>query len=234
MEYYKSNNRVCGDFIITDYKDGVCINRFIGGGDKYEITIYVPEVLEGKKVVKIGAYPRDENVRDISEISLNGAFAGCHQCKVVLPSSLKYIGYYSFLDYTGIVSDEEKKNRAIISEIEVDKNNKYYYSDNGILYSKDKKSLLYDSALSWHGNWNDDYVVPEYVETFEPSNGVYGYLPGITIGKNVKTINTCMDKGEEGIEPNPDVIPDIVIKGYKGTAAEKWAKEQYAKFKALD
>ena len=83
-------------------------------------------------------------------------------------------------------------------------------------------------------DWNGiEYMVPDHVTCFEPSNGVPCLLSRIRFGKNVKSINTYIDKQEDGIEPNPEVVPDVVICGYKGSAAEKWAEEQYAKFEEI-
>ena len=47
----------------------------------------------------------------------------------------------------------------------------------------------------------------------------------LVIGKNVKKIDTFIDMGEDGCEPNPDVTINVAVHGYKGTAAEEWAKE---------
>ena len=40
------------DFEITDYKNGVCINRYIGDSDYVEI----PETIDGKPVLKLGVF----------------------------------------------------------------------------------------------------------------------------------------------------------------------------------
>ena len=35
-------------------------------------------------------------------------------------------------------------------------------------------------------------------------------------------------------EPDPYLPPELVIRGEKGTVAEKWAKKQYAKFEEIE
>ena len=52
----------------------------------------------------------------------------------------------------------------------------------------------------------------------------------LVIGKNVKKIDTFIDMEEDGCEPNPNITLDLAVHGYKGTAAEEWAKEWYADF----
>ena len=52
----------------------------------------------------------------------------------------------------------------------------------------------------------------------------------LVIGKNVKKIDTFINMGEDGCEPNPNITFDLAVHGCKGTAAEEWAKEWYADF----
>ena len=41
-----------GQFVISDYKDGICINQYLGK----EKDVVIPETINGKKVIKIGGY----------------------------------------------------------------------------------------------------------------------------------------------------------------------------------
>lgn len=52
QEYYKKNSRVCGDYLITNYLDGVCINRYLGHNN----TIKIPKTLDNKPVIMLGEY----------------------------------------------------------------------------------------------------------------------------------------------------------------------------------
>ena len=230
-KYFIENNRRVGDYIITDYENGVCVNKFCGSAD-FNNEISIPETIDGKSVVKLGGY-----IESINDDSVIGAFGGNVGVTIIIPSSVKVISAVAFMNSSGIIPEEYRYMFVDISGFVVDEKNPYYSSKNGALYSKDYTKLLWvntickDNNSDWSGG---EYVVPDFVETFEPSNGIYCLLDKITIGKSVKKINTYIDKGEDGIEPNPDVIPDVVICGYKGTAAEKWAKENYANFIALD
>lgn len=226
-KYYENNKRRSGDYIITDYEDGVCINKYVGWKIAENATLKVPEELDGKPVVKIGGYPIDDGDDFL------GAFAGNRDFTIELPSTVKYIGSYTFLYYSGVISEEDRDDFTLVKAVEVSDDNPYYASYEGALYTKDKKSLLYDPMLEWM-YLQTSYTVPDFVEIFEPTNGVADSDVTITIGDNVKTINTFIDKDEDGIEPNPAVKPRLVVRGKKGSAAEEWAKEQYAEFEALE
>ncbi|MGN0449485.1 MAG: hypothetical protein ACI4G0_03900 [Ruminococcus sp.] len=52
----------------------------------------------------------------------------------------------------------------------------------------------------------------------------------LVIEKNVKKIDTFIDMGEDGCDLNRNITLDVAVHGYKGTAAEEWAKEWYADF----
>ena len=218
-EYYIHNSRRVGDYLITDYMDGVCINKYYGNAS-YE-TISIPQFIDDKPVVKLGAYLDGEDVV--------GAFGGNTLVKIKLSSSVKVISSVTIMSARWMIPEDLRYRYVDICSFDVDENNKYYSSDNSSLFSKDFKTLL------WLNNSEgDELIVPEFVETFEPSNGIEDLLKSITIGKNVKKINTFIDRGEGGTEPNKHCIPDVKIRGYKNTAAEKWAKENYAKFVQID
>lgn len=235
IEFYKNNNRRCGDYIITNYEDGVCINRYVGFKPQLEgAVLEIPETLESKPVVKIGCYPENINAKDTLDITSLGAFAGCTGYTLKIPSTVKYIGSRAFLYYSGIIPEDRRDDFTFVNSIEVDKDNKYYASQDGVLYTKDMKSLLFDAKLGWYYCNINSYTVPDFVENFEPSNGIDDSLNSIIFSKNIKRINTFIDKGEGGIKPNKHCIPEVKIRGYKNTAAEKWAKKQYAKFVPLD
>ena len=233
IEFYKNNNRRCGDYIITDYENGVCINKYLGFKSSEDQVIEIPETLEDKPVVKIGSYPVNENVNDTLDIELIGAFAGCMDFTLKIPSTVKYIGDRAFLYYSGIIQEDKRDNYTFVKNIQVDEDNKYYSSKDGVLYTKDMKSLLFDAKLGWYYCTVNSYSVPDFVENFEPSNGIAENLGSIVFEKSIKKINTFIDKGENGIEPDPEYKLNVVVKGYKNTAAEKWAEKQYAKFKAI-
>lgn len=218
-EYYKYNHREANGFIITDYKEGVCINRCL-----YDIsysTISIPKKIDNKPVVKIGAY--------LDGYEVIGAFANNNSVEINLPSTVKYISSITIEAVRGVVEEKERYKCTDITSFTVDKNNPYYCSHNGGLYSKDNKKLLYLNT-----NESNKFVVPNYVIDFEPSNGIDDLMESVCIEKNVKRINTYIDMGESGITPNKYCKPSVIIKGYKNTVAEKWAKKHGCKFIALN
>lgn len=85
-EYYKKNSRKSGNFIITNYLDGICINRVI---DLKNWDYKIPEKIEGLPVVKLGSYPDKDNV------SKPAIYLGIEAKKqtVHLPKTLKYIEF---------------------------------------------------------------------------------------------------------------------------------------------
>lgn len=237
-EYYKNNIRRSGNFLITDYENGICINRYYG--DFYSTaydTITIPETIEGKPVVKLGGYVDGFDVLDMDN-EVVGAFGGNVNVTLEIPATVKYISSNSIEKSIGIIPKRDRYIFVDIFQFVVDDENPYYTSKNGALYTKDLKKLLWvntEGAYEDNPDWKGyGYIVPDFVEVFEPANGVHDLLESITIGKNVKKINTGIDKGESGLEPNKHCIPEVKIRGYKNTAAEKWAKENYAKFVPLD
>lgn len=227
--YYRSFQsavRQSGDYIISDFKDGVCINKLIFDKSKYsgeDITIEVPETIDGKKVLKLSGYIKDydEDIyhdRFMQHGFLN-EFPRNYKIHLIIPSTVTDIsscglyGYY-YHDY-----DDYYYVKA--SYIEVSPDNKVFSSIDGALYSKDKKWLLlfpddyYDSK---------DFVVPGSVENildvFEELK-----FKSLTIGKNVKHIYSDYFDNKK-----------CIVYIYKNSYADKWFKgiDFEAKIKFLD
>lgn len=101
------------------------------------------------------------------------------------------------------------------------------------MYSKDYKKLLYIDYPNAIQDYDVEipesysYDVPDFVESFEPSAGVPSDMYSLTIGKNVKSINTFIDVDEFNTR-------SLTVYGYQGSVAEEWAKDKNVKFKALD
>lgn len=224
-EYYRANSRECGDYIITDYEDGVCINKFIGQA-AYSVngcTIDIPATLDGKPVVKIGCYPEYEGFGFEGREDISSPFGGLRDCTLNLPETVKVISAQSIWYVSGIMSEDDQDDLVHLVKINADEVNPYYSSEDGVLYSKDKKKLLF---VYFDYGWQS-YSVPDFVESFEPSLGVpYGFK-SIEIGKNVNNINAGIDIGEGN-------TPEFTVYGYKGTAAEEWARQEDLEFEALD
>lgn len=85
-EYYKKNSRKSGNFIITNYLDGICINRVI---DLKNWDYKIPEKIEGLPVVKLGSYPdKDDCLQPAIYLGLEAK-----KETVYLPKTLKYIDF---------------------------------------------------------------------------------------------------------------------------------------------
>lgn len=227
-EYFRVNSRQCGDYIITDYEDGVCINKYrLNHTISVLDTLDVPETLDGKPVVKIGGYLQENSQDSLLPYEVISAFGGLRGCTLNLPKTVKVITADSIDSCSFALEDDERVKFPVFIGINVDKENPYYSSEDGVLYSKDKKKLLF----IYLENEPENYKVPDFIESFEPALGVpgnnYKTSYSIEIGKNVKSINTYIDRGE-------DETPKLVVRGYKGTAAEEWAKQEDVKFEALD
>lgn len=241
-KYYKNNSRRVGDFIITDYMDGVCINKYCGyllGDD-----LIIPEEIGGKPVVKLGGYfegaveSDPEYNTDYKEII--GAFGGNIGIRIHIPSTVKVITQESILYPIEMSFAEERYKYLYIMGFDVDKDNPYYCSsENGNLYTKDKEALLfYCSADDFKSEYDYEsgystIIIPNYIKNFAPANGIND-TERLKFGKSIKKINTYIDMGEDGTAPNPFADNEVVIYGYKGTAAEEWAEEQHATFVPLD
>lgn len=233
-KFYENNSRKIGNFLVTNYEDGICINKYLYSAG-YDLII--PETLDGKPVVKLGGYLPNT---DDAFTEVIGAFAGNTGINLIIPASVKFISSNALEFSRAMIPEDCRYMFVYISSFEVDENNPYYSSKNGSLYSKDFKNLLWVNTTSFspdNPEWDEsihNYTVPDFVEVFEPVNGVDSNLSSITFGKNIKKIDAYIDKGEGGIDPDPDLTQYIVkVRGYKGSVAEEWAKKQYAEFEAI-
>ena len=127
------------DYLISDCKGGVCINKYTGE----EKDLRIPETLDGKKVVKLGF---DVYVGEC-DMSLDSPFEKCELKSITLPSGLRDIVNDALL---GGFSNN-------LARIEVSKDNPYYTSVDGVLFTKDKSCLLFVPRYYPKA----DYEVPE-------------------------------------------------------------------------
>jgi hypothetical protein len=104
----------------------------------------------------------------------DGAFSACiGLSSITVPNSVKYIGNDVFSYCTGL------------TEINVDCNNPNYLSENGVLFNKDKTTLI-----KYPAGKTGAYVIPDSVIYI--SDSAFSYctaLTSITMGKNVKYIH---------------------------------------------
>ena len=226
IDYYRSDSRIFGDYIVTDYLNGICINKYLGNNT----VVNIPTVIDGKKVIKIGSYLRNNN----SNEDIDSPFAGIKNCVLNIPPTVKYIEEKSLLSFKGYVSDDIKKYSPYIVEINVDSDNPFYSCKDGVLYNKKGDTLLfveYYQAYKKSKSIADfEYIVPEQVKHFKPLNGILCDMSRIRFNKHIKSIDTFVDYGEDGNVPIKNYNPNLVVEGYKNTIAEKWAKKWYLDF----
>jgi len=124
----------------------------------------------------------------------DGVFYYCDFKEIRIPPNVTSIGYVSFegcRDLAEIkipasvtdISDLAFPNCDSLESITVDPNNTVYSSDeNGILYNKDKTTLIFYPD----GNKQTEYVIPQGVTTIE--TGFTLHLTEISIPRSVKKI----------------------------------------------
>lgn len=185
-----------------------------------------------------------KNVSTISKY----AFANCPKLKnITLPSELKSLSEGVFYN-TGLTSIKiSKKIKSInpialeinsLKKITVAKNNKNFSSKEGVLYNKNQtKLLICPRALS-----KTKLTVPKTVKTI--ADGAFEFnknLKEITLPKKLKKIgmiafihckklkSITIPKSVVDIDDDA-FISSTTIKGYKNSAAQKYAKRYGLKF----
>lgn len=131
---YMDSMYKCGDFFVTDYKDGVCINQYVGKDKKVDI----PENINGKKVLKIGMYPGANQTASFEYMDTYGHFIRYNAFEytevewVCIPSGVKEIAQGTF---DGLHTN--------IKGVSVKKNNPFYASFMGMLFSKEYHKIVF-------------------------------------------------------------------------------------------
>ena len=141
-----------GDFQYSALDDGtVEITGYNGSAEKVDI----PAEIDGKSVTSIGrrAFELCRNLTSITipdsvtEIG-DGAFSSCTSLtSIKIPDSVMQIGDYVFVGCTNLI------------EIEVETDNKFYSSDKGVLFNKNKTEIICYPA----GIKDTIYLIPSSV-----------------------------------------------------------------------
>ena len=176
-------------------------------------------------------------------------YATFRYCKsltsITLPNSLKYLDWYLFSGCTSLKtvsigsSLQECYNQGsygfifedctALESITVSSSNNNYSSANGIMYDKKKTEILvYPQAKK-----DTTYTVPSTINTlYGVSTNNNPYLKTITIPASVTDIRDhAVGYIEDGWDYNK--VSGLTIKGYKGTAAERYARNNDFNFVQL-
>lgn len=202
---------VCGNCGHQFYTEGL---RFVLSSDEKSYAVYkgtatdtnivIPATYNGKPVKDI-SFSMCDSITSI--IMLGGitsigdyAFYKCSSLKtIIIPNSVVSIGNSAFSDCSsletitipdsvisiGSYDNYIFKGCSSLTEIIVDKNNKNYCSEDGILYNNDKTMLLSYPA----GKTNTSFTIPNSVSSIK-AGAFYGcgFLKNISIPDSVTSI----------------------------------------------
>ena len=133
------------------------------------------------------------------------AFEGCTALtSITLPNSITYIGEYAFEDCSSL------------TQIEVDNANKAYCSIDGVLFNKDKTTIITYPAGKSNSN---QYIIPNSVTSIGRS-AFYGCtsLTSITLPNSIKSISGHAFQGCTGLTSItfPNSLTSIGYQAFEG------------------
>ena len=212
-----------GDFEYTLEDDFTCT---ITGYKGSAANVTIPSTIHDYKVCKIGAgafydcsslekIVIPDSVKEICWSPMYGCFQKCNNLKEIYIGS----GFEKSLFDMYTLSGCNSLEKIVFSE-----DNNYYCSIDGVPFDKSKTSICRYPA----GKKDKEYTIPDTVSELSMADEFFynENLKTIVIPKSVKSIG-------EYTFGTVDSFP-ITIKGYKGTIAETYAKENGFKFIALD
>lgn len=208
-----------GDFEYTIENNSTCtITKYNGSA----ANVIIPSTIYGYKVCKIGEgafYDCSslekiiipDSVNEICWSPMYGCFQKCNNLKEIYIGS----GFEQSLFDMYTLSGCNSLEKIVFSE-----DNNHYCSIAGVPFDKSKTSICRYPA----GKKDKEYTIPDTVSELSMADEFFynENLKTIVIPKSVKSIG-------EYTFGTVDSFP-ITIKGYKGTAAETYAKENGFKF----
>lgn len=172
---YYSVTKLQSPFMHEVTEGGIELYQYVG---KKTEKLLIPAEIGGYSVTSIGEdfLQTDDNVKEIvipDTVKSIGdsAFNSCEALeKINIPAGVENIGDFVF-------------TRCLkLNSIECDEKNEYFTAENGVLYTKDKKELLYCPA-------REELVIPETVETIDSYAFYYNEnLKSVEIPQSVKVI----------------------------------------------
>ena len=156
------------------------------------------------------------------------AFYGCGLTSLVLPDSIEFLAYCAVYNCAALTSlhlgkglrsmdDRAIQDNRSLTQLTVDAENPYYKTENGMLFSKDGRTLYYAA------DGIADITVPAFVEKIA-DHAVSGGAR-----KTVRVLNPDCEMDD------PFPVSNVTLYGYAGSAAQAWAENRGAvDFRFLD
>ena len=186
-----------GDYTYDVRDDGTIeITKYNGSAS----NLNIPSTIDGKQVSYIGSdsfrgnkYLNSVTIPDSVKVIQPRAFAECSNLSTLKfgKNVEKIYDYVFFQTNITEITLPEKLNHisgiaflgnCVIKNINVDANNTNFSSNNGIVFSKDKKKIV----LYPQGKTEKAYTIPSTVEEICDSAFSYAQVESITISKSVK------------------------------------------------
>jgi len=222
---------ISGKFGMPDSR--ALIDIFVDENNKYFVTDKYGALFT-KDMTRLLQYPNTSEYAKYTipktvKIIDDEVFSQCYNLnKVEMPDGLEQIGSFSFgcsairrLDIPASVTYIDIdfcRSSIYLEHINVDKNNQYYSSIDGVLFDKDAKTLLRYPE----GKTDKSYTVPDTVTSIGRDAMYNPQFNEITIPATVTDIDFLAFTN----------IDDLTVYGKPGSAAEKLAKDNGYKFVA--
>ncbi len=131
--------------------------------------VEIPYGIEELRDTFVGCHSLESVVIPESVKKLCGdVFSGCYTLKeLYIPENVeemegKCFKFFSYPKYKGHTKTTRPEYESKIERLEVDPNNKYFVSENGVIYSKDKSRLVCATTID-----SKTFTVPDCVKTID-------------------------------------------------------------------
>lgn len=193
----------CGDSVYWsfDYKNGALSLTGSGDMNSFDENTEVPWDALRSRILTVSISP------DITSLC-DYAFSGCSALKsLTLPDSVSQIGINPFFGCTALseltlsaslpaVSGDILSECTALRSVSVGAGSPAMYSDHGVLYSADKKTLLFVPP-AYESN---AFAVPDSVTEIAAYAFYNSALPAVTVPDSVTKIGSCAFYGAASIE----------------------------------
>ena len=187
-------------YLVEDADDGVVITGVVESRLPVDGKVVIPEKIRGKRVVGIGQ-AGFKGLRSITDVVIpegvreiaKEAFWGCSSlANIVFPETLKRIGHNAFFDCRALAKivipsgvQEIDSKPFYSNKIEVDVRNPFFTSEDGVLFDKNRETLLYVP----NQKTLETYSTPQSVRAI----GIFAFascasLKRVFLSNNVKSI----------------------------------------------